>query len=99
MAAATGFATAIDGLCALGRTHRVAYMCAEEDPAACHRTRLVTPAVRARGCAVRHLRCDGRDLSHEELMAAPGRAAQPDLFERNHAPVVRPPRASAKRPR
>jgi len=52
-------ATALDRLADGAARYRVALMCAESDPARCHRTRLVTPMLLARGHAVRHLRADG----------------------------------------
>ena len=40
--------------------YRVALMCAEEDPATCHRSLLVGRVLRERGVTVLHLRSDGR---------------------------------------
>ena len=47
-------------LAALAEQGAVAVMCAEEDPAHCHRSRLIGPALEARGIAVLHIRGDGR---------------------------------------
>jgi uncharacterized protein (DUF488 family) len=44
-----------------------ALMCAEENPHSCHRRRLLTPALEARGVRVRHLRGDGTEVSDSEL--------------------------------
>jgi uncharacterized protein (DUF488 family) len=52
-------------------SYRVAIMCSEEDPARCHRRRLVTRALIGRGVEVRHLRGDGRVVSEEELAGGP----------------------------
>ncbi len=43
-------------------------MCAEENPAGCHRTRLVTPALVEVGLEVVHLLRDGSRESHDDLM-------------------------------
>ena len=79
MSATTAFTEGIEILVALADTHAPAYMCAEENPLQCHRTRLVTPAVLARGARVHHLRGDGRVIAHEDLLKSE-RKAQPDLF-------------------
>ncbi len=44
-----------------------AIMCAEENPARCHRRLLVMPALEQRGIAVVHIRGDGRLQSEEDL--------------------------------
>lgn len=54
--------------------YRVALLCAEEDPAGCHRRLLVGRVLRERGVAVLHIRGDGR-LEPEE---SPGAAAEAD---------------------
>jgi uncharacterized protein (DUF488 family) len=57
---------------------RVAVMCAEEDPAHCHRHRLIGSALRELAIPVHHIRGDG---SVESWEAAEGRRApQPSLF-------------------
>ena len=43
-------------------------MCAEEDPARCHRTELVSPALIDAGVEVRHLLRDGSWERHEALI-------------------------------
>jgi uncharacterized protein (DUF488 family) len=48
------FRSALDGLIALGREHRLAFMCAEAVPWRCHRS-LIADALVARGCEVRHI--------------------------------------------
>lgn len=47
------------------RRYRVALMCAEKDPLACHRTILVARHLRARGVEVDHILEDGTLESHE----------------------------------
>ena len=59
-AEAVDFQTGIDELLALAAVRTTAILCAEEDPARCHRRMLVTPAVRTRGVDVVHLRGGGR---------------------------------------
>lgn len=49
--------------------YRVALMCAESDPARCHRARLVAPLLLARGHPVRHLRADGSVEAHQTVAA------------------------------
>ena len=47
---------------------RLALLCAERDPANCHRTILVAPALRKRGAPVTHILADGRLVSQEEVL-------------------------------
>lgn len=79
MAATQTFAEGIETLVALADAYALAFMCAEEDPIRCHRTRLVTPAILANRARVRHLRGDGRVIAHEDLLKTE-RKVQPDLF-------------------
>lgn len=79
MAATEAFRGGIYELEGLAAEQRLAFMCAEEDPLRCHRTRLVTPALVARGLRVRHLRGDGRAIEHETLVVEPS-SRQADLF-------------------
>lgn len=53
------------------RRRRVAMMCAEEDPAVCHRHRLVARVLTERGMPVRHLRGDGRIQTDAEVAGGP----------------------------
>lgn len=62
-------AAALDRLADGAARHRVAVMCAEADPARCHRARLVTPLLIERGHPVRHLRADGAFEAHGEVAA------------------------------
>jgi uncharacterized protein (DUF488 family) len=55
---------------------RVALLCSEEDPNACHRHLLVGRALAAEGVMLRHLRGDGRVQSDVELASMP-----PGLFD------------------
>ena len=47
---------------------RLALLCAERDPANCHRTVLVAPALVARGASVVHILADGRLESHGQVL-------------------------------
>jgi uncharacterized protein (DUF488 family) len=49
--------------------YRIALMCAEKDPLACHRTILVARHLRARGVEVDHILEDGTLESHDAAMA------------------------------
>src|SRR5947209_1402868 len=61
-----------------------AVLCSEEDPARCHRHRLIARTLRSRQIDVRHLRSNGTiepaDLTEERIMQDEG-AAQPGLFD------------------
>jgi uncharacterized protein (DUF488 family) len=59
-AEAPDFEAGIDRLLELARQRTTAILCAEEDPARCHRRLLVTPALRRAGATVVHIRGDGR---------------------------------------
>lgn len=72
------FPTGIERLVTGIVEYRVAAMCAEEDPAPCHRHRLIGPALRKLGLAVHHIRADARVESWEEVEKR--RAPQPSLF-------------------
>ncbi len=60
MAATPAFGTGIEALMALAGDGPCAIMCAEEDPARCHRTLLVAPALMPCGLTIRHIRGNGR---------------------------------------
>jgi len=47
------------------QTYRVALVCAEENPEHCHRRLLISPALRASGVSVLHIRKDGTASSDE----------------------------------
>lgn len=90
LAATPAFAQALDRIeRGIGR-YRVALMCAEEDPSNCHRRRLITPALVARGIEVFHIRGDGRVAAEADLAASHASDAsgsQPTLF---HTHTVQP---------
>ncbi len=49
-------------------TARLALLCAERDPANCHRTMLVAPALAGKGISVNHILADGRLETQEQLL-------------------------------
>jgi uncharacterized protein (DUF488 family) len=83
IAAGSTFRGGIERLMALAGRQRVAMMCAEEDPNACHRRLLVTPALLAAGLKVLHIRKDG--AAHpEEYLSGRGHSrgrGGPTLFD------------------
>jgi uncharacterized protein (DUF488 family) len=70
----------------------VTLVCAEEDPAGCHRRLLVSRVLATRGVVVEHIRGDGRLQTEEEL-----RAAQLSLFDGMEAAWKSIPSVSLKR--
>jgi uncharacterized protein (DUF488 family) len=60
LAASARFRSGIDRLLEGIDGHRVAILCAEEDPAKCHRQLLIGRALAGRGVEVTHIRGDGR---------------------------------------
>jgi len=69
IAAAPGFAPALERVLAAAGRQRLALMCAESEPLACHRCRLLAAPLIARGARVRHLLADGRLEEHEATLA------------------------------
>lgn len=76
---------ALDRLADGAVRYRLALMCAEADPARCHRARLVAPMLTARGLAIRHLRADGSLEDHEAVVA---RIAAIDGVDPRQAPLL-----------
>src|SRR5215212_4547856 len=60
ISALPAFQQGIGRLVAGARTHRIALLCAEEDPTECHRRVWVARALRENGAEVAHIRRDGR---------------------------------------
>ena len=76
------FRDGLERLQARLRQSRVAIMCSEENPASCHRRRLVGQALRQRGVETVHLRADGSAQAEDDLDAPAGaRAGQLGLFD------------------
>jgi uncharacterized protein (DUF488 family) len=61
------------------RQARVCLLCAEADPARCHRGQLLAPELTAQGAEVRHILADGAILNHQELLI-PTKPSQKRLF-------------------
>lgn len=78
VAASEPFRAGIVRIMRLARSKRVALLCSEEDPSACHRHLLVGRVLVEAGWQVLHLRHDGREQRYEEM--ADVRDAQPALF-------------------
>jgi len=68
IAATPGFDADIGLLMELAAGGPVAILCAEEDPARCHRATLLAPALVARGARVAHLRHDGSVEMHQDAL-------------------------------
>jgi uncharacterized protein (DUF488 family) len=77
-AQALDFQAGIEQLIEIAGASPTAILCAEEDPAQCHRRLLVTPVLQRRGIGVLHIRGDGRLQSEEELREP---SSQLRLFE------------------
>ena len=88
-----GVARLEDGL----RQYVVAVLCAEEDPAGCHRRLLVGRVLDERGVAVDHIRGDGRLQTEAELAAAEPHSNQLSLFDEIEAPWKSVPSVSPKK--
>ena len=73
VAALPGFRRGIRRVAKECEQHRLALMCAEEDPAKCHRHPLLVPALLERGVEVLHIRRDGsvQDASRMNEQASP----------------------------
>ena len=62
------FLRGIDRVLEEAARSRIALLCAERDPANCHRTILVVPVLRQRGVRVTHILADGGLESQEEVL-------------------------------
>lgn len=81
LAASQAFLAGIERLEAGLLKYRVAIMCAEENPARCHRHHLVAKAIARQGHTVLHIRGDGRLQPEDELQADEATPQQPALFD------------------
>lgn len=61
------FGEAVAELIALADEQPTAILCAEKDPRDCHRRKLLTPALAARGVDVRHILADGTCVADDDL--------------------------------
>ena len=73
LARSEAFRSGVARLAAAASERRIALLCAEKDPLACHRTILVCPHLEALGLDARHIREDGRietgEAALERLLA------------------------------
>lgn len=76
MAQSPSFQRGMETLVGLASDAKVALMCAEEDPAKCHRTRLLGPALARHGVGQVHIRGDSSLQSNESLQ---GRTLRKDF--------------------
>jgi uncharacterized protein (DUF488 family) len=69
LAKTTLFASGLERVRDSMKTHKVALMCAEKDPLACHRTILVTRNLCAQGLSAQHILEDGSVESHDQALS------------------------------
>jgi len=62
------------------RQARVCVLCAEADPARCHRGQLIAPELEARGAQMEHILADGTLLHHQDLEMPTKKPSQKRLF-------------------
>lgn len=82
LAQRSSFRAGIEQLRAAARMHRVAVLCAEKEPAECHRSMLVARELSSRGHTVIHILEDGSLEDHDGLLLRLARRwrLQPDLI-------------------
>ena len=84
VARTAAFRDAVDEVAERAGRDRLALMCAEREPLACHRTLLVAPALEERGATVAHILADGGLETHgdtmDRLLAKHGLAPAGDLL-------------------
>lgn len=69
LASTEPFQQAIERLCRGAETFNVVLLCAEENPAGCHRRLLVGKVLEARGIETLHIRARGETQSEEEILS------------------------------
>ncbi len=74
------FREALAKLLSEARQARVCLLCAEADPARCHRGQLLAPELAAQGVEVRHILGDGTLLDHRDLKIVTKKPSQKRLF-------------------
>ena len=62
------------------RHAKVCLLCAEADPARCHRGQLLAPELEAQGVEVRHILADGTILGHSDVKIVTKKPSQKRLF-------------------
>jgi uncharacterized protein (DUF488 family) len=83
VAATAAFAAGLDRVIAGASRYRIALMCAERDPLACHRCLLVSRRLQERGIGIGHILADGRIQPHGDIDAqllAIAKADADDMF-------------------
>lgn len=79
----TGFQDGLNRLREGTSRYRIAMLCAEKDPANCHRGWLVAPRLASQGLEVLHIHADGRLEAHADLearLSGNEKGPTPDLF-------------------
>ena len=97
MAEAEPFAQGLERLLLWARRYRVAMLCSEEDPSACHRRLLVSRVLHDKGVEVLHLRADGRVESEAALRAGESRHRQASLLDPHEDPTWKSPQSVSHR--
>jgi uncharacterized protein (DUF488 family) len=89
LAASPAFQEGLGQVVSRARMSRIALLCAEEDPARCHRHLLIGPVLRQRGVEVSHIRRDGHLETEADLDArgAGSIAAGPQARNDSQAPL------------
>jgi uncharacterized protein (DUF488 family) len=62
------------------RRAKVCLLCAESDPARCHRGQLLAPELEEQGVEVRHILADGSLLDHKDIKIPTKKSSQKRLF-------------------
>ena len=68
LAKTDAFRRGIERVLETAASSRLALLCAERDPAKCHRTMLVAPALAEGGVGIVHILADGRLETHEQVL-------------------------------
>lgn len=84
IASADFFRQGLAGLLRECKTHRIALMCAEQDPRKCHRMELVAGELNKKGIAVRHILASGKLLGEENF-------SQPDFLRKEKTDLTDKP--------
>jgi uncharacterized protein (DUF488 family) len=74
------FREGLDRLLEEARHFKVCLLCAEADPARCHRGQLLAPELVAQGVEVQHILADGSLLEHREVTIPTKKPSQKRLF-------------------
>ncbi len=91
VAASAEFVKALDRVKGTARARRIALMCAEGDPLACHRFLLVARYLRSPNVEIVHILPDGRDERHadtETRMMRETGLLQADLFKKSREEAI-----------